>query len=239
MKFPHFTLISILSLCCAGLSSAQQTEVRKEKGVTTDISIAVPPHIAPSAAAAVQQLGEKIKIGDFLYGYNTMYDRYRKRQEVRHGEQKFKAEVLNAKNVMLKLAASIQSYKTENTRERPMGFFKVQASIRPEIKAKLATGEIKEIAPGDEYYHWMVIVPTTQTWKFLSQTGGKPRYLKREGFQIAIAKETDLPGQENWTFIGEVKEQVLRSYFPSLPPNLQLPKLRDIEVNPDGSPITR
>jgi len=85
----------------------------------------------------------------------------------------------------------------------------------------------------------MVIVPTTQTWKFLSQTGGKPRYLKREGFQIAIAKETDLPGQENWTFIGEVKEQVLRSFFPSLPPNLQLPKLRDIEVNPDGSPITK
>lgn len=230
MNSPYFTLILILSLSCATLSSAQQNDVKKEKGVTTDISIAVPPHIAPSAAAAVQKLGEKIKIGDFLYGYNTMYDRYRKRQEERHGAQKFKTEVLNAKNVMIKLAASIENYKTQNNALRPMGFFRVLPKIKPEIKAKLATGEIKQTKPGDEYYHWMVIVPTTQIWKFLSNTGAKPRYLKREGFQIAIAKETDLPGKEQWTFIGEVKEQELRSLFPSLPPNLELPKLKDSEI---------
>jgi len=235
MKVPYFYLIAIISLSCASLSSAQQIEVEKKKGVTTDLTVIVPPHITPSAKAGVQQLGNKIKIGDYLFGYNTMYDRYKKRQESHHGKEKLKQQILNAPNRMMKMAASIESFRAE----RPTGFFRVHPMIKPEIKAKLATGELTQTKPGDEYYHWMVIVPTTQKWKFLSPKGGKPRYLKRTGFQIAIAKETDLPGQEKWTFIGEVKVQELRFLFPSLPPNLELPKLRDVEITADGMPIKK
>ncbi len=226
MKLPYFTLISILSLSSAALSSAQQTEVKKEKGVTTDISVIVPPHISASAQAAVQKLGNKIKIGDFMYGYNTMYDRYKKRQEKLHGKQELQNQILNAQNKMIKMGVTIQSFVAD----RPTGYFRVHPMIKPEIKAQLASGELKQTKTGDEYYHWMVIVPTTQVWQFLGKNGAPPRFLKRKQYQIAIAAETDLPGQEQWTFIGSVKEQQLRSLFPSLPQNIELPIQLDSEI---------
>jgi len=208
------------------LSRAQQNEVKKEKGTTTDHTVIVPPHVSASAKAAVQKLGDKIKVGDFMYGYNTMYDRYKKRQEKLHGKQELQNQILNAQNKMLKMGVTIESFNAE----KPTGYFRVHPMIKPDVKAKLATGELKQTKPGDEYYHWMIIVPTTQIWKFLDKNGKPPRYLKREQYQIAIAAETDLPGQEKWTFIGSLKEQQLRSLFPSLPQNIELPLQQNSEI---------
>jgi len=197
MKLRSLTLISILSLCTTCLTGAQQAEVNKEQRVTTDHSIIVPPAVAASAQSAVQQLGNQIKIGNFQYGFDTMYERYKKRQEALHGQKQLKAQVLGAKDKLMEMGVIIESFRAES----PTGFFKVWPKIRPEVKAKRASGEQNKLKQGDEYYQWMVIVPTTQVWEFLSSKGGKSRFLKRQQFQIAVASELSVPGQEKWSFV--------------------------------------
>jgi len=205
---------------------AQEQAVAQEK-VTTDHHLVIPPAVADSAKQAVQALGNKCQQGDFTYAYETMYPRYKKRQEALHGRDKLKTQFNNANNELLKLGVTIKSF----TAEQPTGFFKVWPIIKPEVKARISRGEQTKTSSGDELYHWMVIVPTKQVWAFLSQRGGNTRYLQRTEFQIAVAQEAAVPGQEKWTFIASpIKEQQLRSMFPSLPHTLKLPSLQDKEI---------
>ena len=215
-------------------ATAQQLVPVGKKAVTSDHTLIVPPVEAESARIAVQKLGDKIKQGDFMYGYQTMYPRYKKRQESLHGVAKLKTQFQNAGGELLKLGVTIKDF----TAKHPTGYFRVWPKIKDEVKAKIKRGEQQKTKAGDIYYHWLMIVPTTQTWSFLSQRGGKTRYLQRNEFQIAIAKVAEIPGQEQWSFISsEIKEQQIRSIFPSIPQTIALPKLRDLEVDSTGMEI--
>lgn len=226
MKLYHFSLITLLSIFCVSLSGAQQPALEKKKGVTTDHTVIVPPAVAQSAQLAVQTLGNKVKQGDLLYAYNKMYPRFKKRQEVLHGADRLKQAILNANNGLIKMGVTIEKFQAQ----RPTGFFRVWPEIKAEVKAKIASGEQKATKPGDEVYHWMVIVPTKQTLAFLGQKGGRTRYAMVEEYQVAIAKEAAIPGQEKWTFISPVKVQEMRAMFPSLPANLLLPEMKKYEI---------
>ena len=195
---------------------------------TTDPTVETPAETIASCQRATQELGNNVIKGNYLYAHDKVYPRYKKRQVAVHGDKKYKEQFLNVGKVLNKMGVTITSFKAEE----PVGFFRVWPQIKPDAKLKLERGEQKDLLAGDVVYNRLVIVPTIQEWIFRDTNGGPPRKLKREGFQVAIAKETIIPGEEKWTFIdgGTIKPQELRAMFPSLPQKLVLPQRVDSEI---------
>ena len=205
-----------------------QAKTGTTSGTTTDTSLVVPAAVAQSARLAVQKLGDKVIKGDFLYAYNTMYPRYRKRQEALFGVAKLKQVFVDMPNKLNQNAIVINKFIAN----QPTGFFQVWPIIKPEAKLKIKRGEQDSPKPNEIQYHWMVLVPTSQVWSFMKNKNGKVRKLLRQGFQVAVAKVEAIPGQEKWTFVdgATLKPQQLRSLFPSLAPDLKLPVVKDSEI---------
>ena len=219
----YFTFLAMMFFVNETFAQVDQGQAR-----TTDPSVIAPAATAESCVRATQKLGDNVIKENYLYALEKMYPRYRKRQSVKHGEQKFNELVLNMSKTLNKMGVTITSFKAQ----RPIGFFKVWRQIKPAAKLKIKRGEQKDVIAGDVFHNWLMIVPTTQVWTFTSNKGGPPRRLKREGFQVAVAQETAVSGQEKWTFIdgGTLTPQELRAIFPSLPQTLVLPKREDKEI---------
>ncbi len=181
-----------------------------------------------SCQRAVQVLGEHMVKGKFLYPLEKMYPRYKRRQEILHGEKAYKNQFLNISKKMNESGITISSYKAE----RPVHFYRVWPQIKKDAKLKIKLGQQRALKAGDTFYNILAFVPTTQIWVFRNNDGRPPRKLKRKGFQIAIAAETEVPGQEQWTFIDGtfMTPQSLRSIFPSLAKQIVFPKREEIEV---------
>ena len=219
----YFTLLAMMFL--TNLAFAQ---VDKLPTPTTDKTVVMPAATVASCQKATQVLGNNVIKENYLYALEKMYPRFRHRQEAVHGKEKFKQVVLGLSKKLNTMGVTITGFKAE----KPIGFFRVWPQIKPAAKLKIERGEQKDVIAGDVVYNLLVMVPTTQEWTFTSNKGGPPRKLKRLGFQVAIAPETPVPGQEKWTFIdgGTLKPQELRAMFPSLPQNLVLPKREDSEI---------
>ncbi len=219
----YFTLLSLTFFVNVAFAQVNQAQAR-----TTDQSVVAPAATVDSCKRATQKLGDNVIKGNYLYALEKMYPRYRKRQNVKHGEQKFNELVLNMSKTLNNMGVTITSFKAD----KPIGFFKVWRQIKPAAKLKIARGEQKDVIAGDVFHNWLMIVPTTQVWTFTSNKGGPPRKLKREGFQVAVAQEKAVSGQEEWTFLdgGTLTPQELRAMFPSLPQTLVLPKREDSEI---------
>ncbi len=159
---------------------------------TTDPTVVTSAETAASSQAATQELGNNVIQGNFLFAHDKMYPRYMKRQVAVHGAKKFKQQFLEVGKTLNVMGATITSFKAD----APVGFFRVWPQIRPAAKLKIKSGEQKDLIAGDVVYNWLIMVPTTQVWTFTSNKGGPPRKLKREGFQVAIAQEAAIPGQE-------------------------------------------
>jgi len=109
---------------------------------------------------------------------------------------------------------------------------KVWQQIIPSVKIKIDQGIDVKLKESDVFHNWMFIVPTTQVWTFMGQNGRPPRKAEIKGFQIAVAQEARVPGQEKWSFIegSGMTTRDLRSVFPSLPVHLSLPKPSKKEI---------
>ena len=199
-----------------------------QEAPTTDKTVITPGETVASSQRATQELGSNVIKGNFLYALDKMYPRYKHRQMKMHGEGKFKQVFLDMPKTLNKMGVTITSFRAD----QPVSFFRVWPQIRPAAKLKIERGEQDDVIAGDVVYNWLIMVPTTQVWTFTSNKGGPPRKLQRVGFQVAIAQEAAVPGQEQWTFIdgGTLKPQDLRGTFPSLPQNLVLPKREDTEL---------
>lgn len=195
---------------------------------TTDKTVVVPAATIASCQRATQVLGDNVIKQNFLFALEKMYPRFKKRQIAMHGEKKFKQVFLDMPKTLNNMGVTINSFKADP----PIAFFRVWPQIKPAAKLKLERGEQKDVIAGDVVYNWLIMVPTTQVWTFTSNQGKPPRQLKRVGFQIAVAKEAAVPGEEQWTFIdgGTIKPQDLRAMFPSLPQQLILPAREDSEI---------
>lgn len=195
---------------------------------TTDPTVVTPAETIASSQLAVQELGNNVIKQNYIYTHDKMYPRYKNRQVAVHGEKKFKQQFLDVAKTLNTMGVTITSFKADP----PVGFFRVWPQIKPGAKLKIDRGEQKDLIAGDVVYNWLLMVPTTQEWTFTSNKGGPPRKLKREGFQVAIAQEAAVPGEEEWTFIdgGTLKPQELRAMFPSLPQQLVLPERVDSEI---------
>jgi len=218
-------LAMLLFTKCAFAQAAKPQEVVSP---TTDSTVITPAETIASCQRATQMLGNNVIKENYLYAHDKMYPRYKNRQVAVHGEKKFKQQFLEVSKTLNTMGVTITSFKAGS----PIGFFRVWPQIRPAAKLKMDRGEQKGLIAGDVVYNWLVLVPTTQEWTFTSNKGGPPRKLKREGFQVAIAQEVAVAGQEEWTFIdgGTLKPQELRSMFPSLPQQLVLPQRVDSEI---------
>lgn len=214
---------------CAFAQAAKPKEVVAAIPVpTTDPTVVTAAETAESCQAATQELGDNVIRGNFLFAYDKMYPRYKRRQIAVHGEKKFKQQFIDAAKTLNKTGLTITSFKAGS----PVGFFRVWPQIKPAAKLKIKRGEQKGLIAGDVVYNRLIIVPTTQEFVLQGNKGGQSRKYRREGFQVAIAPETVVPGQEQWTFIdgSTIKPQDLRSMFPSLPQKLVLPERKGSEI---------
>lgn len=215
-------------LSIAELAVAQAAQPEEVVTPTTDSTVTPPAETIASSQQATQELGNNVIKGNILYAHETMYPRYKKRQEAQHGEKKFKQQFLDMAKTLNNKGVTITNFKAGT----PVSFFRVWPQIKPDAKLKIDRGEQKDVLKGDVYYSWLFMVPTTQEWTLMNNKGGPPIKIKRRGFEVAIAKETAVPGQEEWTFIGgsTLSTQELRAMFPSLPQQLVLPLRKDSEI---------
>jgi hypothetical protein len=207
---------------------AQVEKIQDEVKPTTDSTVKLADETKASCQQAVQELGNNVLKGNFIFAKEQMYPRFMKRQIAIHGEEKFNQQFLDIPNSLNQMGVTINSFKAED----PVGFFRVWPQIKPDAKRKLDSGVQQDLLDSDVVYNVLVIVPTTQVWTFTNNSGKPPRKLKREGFQVAIAQEVEVPGTEEWTFIDgdSLSPRDLRAMFPSLPQTLVLPKLFDSEI---------
>lgn len=222
-----------MTLIAADVASAQAAPALPAKApqgpVMTDRSLVVPAATLASVKQATQKLADQVLKGNYAYTIDKMYPRYKKRQEKALGTK------INAQEIQTKTANSLnQNGITINsyTVGKPVGVFKVWQQIKPEIKMQIDQGIDVKLKNSDVFSNWLIFMPTTQVWTFADKKGGPPRKLKREGYQIVIAQELGVQGQEKWTFIdgGKMTTQDLRSVFPSLPSRLVLPEPKDSEI---------
>jgi hypothetical protein len=165
---------------------------------------------------AVQVLGNEVLRSNFSYAVENMYPRWRTRQAKRMGsEQKMLETFSKAGEQMQEMGITIDSF----TALDPQKAYHVHPKMRDGVK---------QISSSDDlHYEVLVLVPTRMKMSFMMQ-GQPKRSFMRESFQIAVARE----GSNQWTFIDGATIRVvdLRSMFPLLPRNLELPEKRDIEV---------
>ncbi len=213
------SLFFFLTLCIANVAFAQ----------ATDQSIKVPAATLESVQRATQTLANNALKGKFGYAIDNMYPRFKKKQEATLGKK------IDAKNIESQTTSSLNKMGvtiTSYTAGKPVGVFKVWQQIIPSKKVKIDQGIKVDLKDSDVFQNWMFIVPTTQVWTFTSQKGGPPRKAEIKSFQIAIAQDLAIPGQEKWSFIDGtgMTTRELRSVFPSLPLLLELPKPSKAEI---------
>lgn len=225
---PVFLFTSLANAQNATGTGLNQGKSEPAVAPTTDKTVNVPPNTISSSQRATQLLGDNVIKSNYLYALEKMYPRYRKRQEKASSARAFKQQFVDMGKTLNTMGVTINSFKAHE----PVSFFRVWPQIKPAAKLKIERGEQKDVVAGDVLYNWLILVPTTQVWTFTSNGGRPPRKLKRVGFQIVVALESAVPGQEQWTFIdgGTIKPQELRSMFPSLPQQLVLPPRVDSEI---------
>jgi hypothetical protein len=92
-------------------------------------------------------------------------------------------------------------------------------------KAVTVNGKQAEV---DVFTKWMLFIPTTTQFRFFKPNDPKPYVVESTGFQVAISDK----GKDDWTFIDGSGLTVsdLRSLFPTLPEDLELPAIGGREV---------
>jgi hypothetical protein len=212
MKTLTYTLCTLLGLGAASVRA----------------QVVVEQVVENSAQAAVQKLGLEMMKGNFKYGHERMYPRWKRRLATRHGGmEKLDAALKASAHQKINMSLAVTGYRAD----RPTAFFSVWKArkIDPRSGKPLIDATGREIV----VEHWLAIVPTMTRVKVPDmQRGGKIRVLEEDGYAVAIAEK----GTHDWYFMTGMKPTIndLRSLFPSLPPTakeLRLPesKVREIK----------
>ena len=169
-----------------------------------------------SAQESVQKLGNEVMKSNFSFAVDKMYPRWKTRQAKRLGsEEKLLAAFNNAGIQMQEAGIILDSFVAD------------PALKAYKVHPKMKDGHNDIRTSDDVVYELLVFVPTKMKMTFLLENQPKRSFL-RESFQIAIAKE----GSNDWTFLdgATISVKDLRSLFPLLPHNLELPTKVDTEI---------
>ena len=189
--------------------------------------VAVDPAIGASAQAAVQKLGFEMMKGNFKYGQERMYPRWKRRLAKRVGSlEKLEAQLAAASQQRVDMRLAVTAFRAAP----PTAFFNVWKSE----KINPVTGVPVEDALGKVIIveHWLAVVPTTTRVRVPdAKLVGKNYVLEEQSYTIAISEK----GSNIWSFLTGMKPtiQELRSLFPSLPrgeKELGLPKSSAREI---------
>lgn len=197
----------IIFLSLAASLNAQQA---------TGGEVAIDSPTRQSVQNAAQQLGNEVLKSNFLYAIEHMYPRWKNRQAKRLGsESRLLESFSNAGAQMQEAGITIDSFVAL----QPTRAYRVHPKMKPGAR------EIRSSADLD--YQILVFIPTKMKMSFFSE-GQAKRSFMRQSFQVALANE----GENKWTFIdgSTIRITDLRSMFPLLPNDLELPKKSDVEL---------
>jgi hypothetical protein len=196
----------IAGMCCLSGMMVSLLQAQEPGLVVAD------PQVAASAQAAVQKMGIEMMKGNFNYGNERMYPRWKRRLAKRHGGMaKLEARLASAAQQQVKIGMMVTAFHAS----LPTRFFSVWRA-----KKRDAAGNPVMDATGREVIveHWLAVVPTVTRVKIADpQRGGKIRTLEESSYTMAVSEK----GKNEWYFLTGMKPTIqdLRSLFPSLPPS--------------------
>jgi hypothetical protein len=182
----------------------------------------IPAGVATSAVTAVKKLGEQVVLGNRLYAVERMYPRWKERMAKRVGGME--AFDRNLKEQIKEVEAQMRLHGMSVIAFSPVGTPKVYGVWQGK-QTKVVDGQAVEVLVKTK---WLVLIPTVTKLRIFDEQLSKHRIIESQGFQVAVADK----GKNDWYFMDGAGLSVadLRSLFPDLPGNLELPKLERREV---------
>ncbi len=176
------------------------------------------PEVILSARTAVEKLGGEVVLGRYAVAIERMYPTWKKRMAERvGGMEKLEAKLAGAAKQMQSNGVSLISFKPEG-----------QPLVHEVALGKKAVTVNGKQADVDVFTKWMLFIPTVTQFRFFKPNDPKPYVVESTGFQVAISDK----GKNDWTFIDGSGLTVsdLRTLFPTLPEDLELPVIGGREV---------
>ena len=194
-------------LCLVAVAKAQEL---------TGGAVSLSEAARQSAQDSAQRLGNEVLKSNFVYAIDQMYPRWKARQAKRIGSEAKLLKTFNRAGAQMQEAGiTLDSFQALS----PLQAYRVHPKMKP------GRSEIRTSA--DLNYQILVFVPTKMKMSFFLENKPKVSYM-RNSFQVAISQE----GSTQWSFIDGATIRItdLRSMFPLLPNDLELPVKSDVEL---------
>lgn len=177
-----------------------------------------PPEVVAEAVAAVARLGDEVVLGRYQVAVERMNPMWKERTAKRMGGmEELEKQLAGVAKQMVQQGISMISFKPQG---QPWSF-----EVGPGRKVEMVDGkEVESLI----FNKWLVLIPTTTTFRIIQQGAPKPVVIESIGFQVAIADK----GTTDWTFIdgSGLTLNDLRGMFVTLPNDLQFPPLEKREI---------
>ena len=177
-----------------------------------------PAEVVNSAVTAVQKLGDEVVRGHHEYAIERMFPQWKERAAKQLGGMEvLEKQLAGVVEQMQRQGISMLSFKPTGT---PTAY-----EVGPGKKVEKVDGKNQEVLVATK---WMVLIPTVTKFRVIDDVG-KYRYIERTGYQVAISDK----GKNDWWFMDGTGITVadLRSLFPDVPRNIELPPLGGGEVD--------
>lgn len=179
---------------------------------------AAPSEVVASAVAAVAELGNEVVLGRYQVAVDRMNPMWKERTAKRMGGmEELEKQLAAVAREMVQQGISMLSFRPQG---QPRSF-----EVGPGRKVETVDGaEVESLV----FLKWLVLIPTSTTFRILREGEPKPLVIESIGFQAAIADK----GTNDWSFIDGSGLTVndLRGLFVNLPHDLQLPPIEKREV---------
>lgn len=191
---------------------------------TGQAAVPAPVEVVKAAMVATSELGDRVARGQLQYAYERMYPRWKERMAKRNGGAEAMEQQLRDLSLQMQAqGVSILSVKVAGAGKA--------FSVWPKKSVTRVDGKPVEAVADSR---WVVLVPTVMRMRIRDEgvTDNVPRFrvIDSSGFQVAISEKDKI----DWFFIdgSGVTVADLRSLFPTLPENIELPVRERREVKP-------